>query len=174
MTHLLACFWCVNNVRVSYWKWCVGLTRRGRYLFGDMSVTEMPDGEIVHGWVFRQWGTYAYGWPGRYLTAFFHSITDDTINYAQTDLEKVWVSIQHVRSSRLFLFGHRLCGCSLRQIMLACLKPWTQQVLYEMFMAYLTGVFAGEVVAGNAGKQKYNEKVTFTARTSLCTRLVPH
>jgi len=105
MSHFLACFW---------------------YLFGDISTTEMPDGRLVRGWVYRQeWGSY--GWGGRYLTSFFHSITDDTISYAETDIEKFWVSIQHV--------------------------------LYEMFMAYLTGVFAGEVIVGNAAQQKYNEKM---------------
>jgi len=34
-----------------------------------------------------------------------------------------------------------------------------QHVVYEAFMAYLTGVFAGEVIVGNAAKQKYGEKM---------------
>lgn len=105
MSHFLACFW---------------------YIFGDLSETEMPDGTIIRGWVYRQhWGSY--GWGGRYLTSFFHSITDDAMSYAETDTEKLWVSIQHV--------------------------------LYELFMAYLTGVFAGEVIAGNVAQQRYNEKM---------------
>eukprot|EP01047_Picozoa_sp_COSAG01_P004318 COSAG01_NODE_142_length_24198_cov_8.924893_7_plen_710_part_00 len=108
MTHILACIW---------------------YYLGAMGeiAMEMPDGQIVHGWVYRQmWGSY--GWPGRYLTSFWHSITDETAEHAETDVEKIWSSIQHV--------------------------------LYEMLMAYLTGVFAGEIVEGNAGKQKYKEKVS--------------
>merc|ERR1711871_81968 len=35
----------------------------------------------------------------------------------------------------------------------------TQHVIYEGFMAYLTGVLAGEVIVGNASKQKYSEKM---------------
>lgn len=35
----------------------------------------------------------------------------------------------------------------------------TQHILYEAFMAYLTGVFAGEVISGNAAQQKYTEKM---------------
>ena len=40
-------------------------------------------------------------------------------------------------------------------------KMWTsmQHMVYEFFMAYLTGVFAGEVIQGNAAKQKYDEKM---------------
>ena len=107
MSHFLACFW---------------------YLFGDMSETWLPDGTLVRGWVYRQGWTYSeLRWPSRYLTAFFHSITDDTIGYAQTDFEKAWTSFQHV--------------------------------VYEAFMAYLTGVFAGEVIMGNAAQQKYSEKM---------------
>ena len=34
-----------------------------------------------------------------------------------------------------------------------------QHIIYEAFMAYLTGVLAGEVIVGNAAKQKYSEKM---------------
>lgn len=49
------------------------------------------------------------------------------MEFAETDWEMIWVSLQHV--------------------------------VYEAFMAYLTGVFAGEVIVGNAAKQKYGEKM---------------
>jgi hypothetical protein len=78
-----------------------------RYYTGDNAITEMPDGKLVRGWVYQQmWGSY--GWPGRYLTSFFHSITDATIDYADTDVEKIWSSIQHVRCRLSFPFGHEI------------------------------------------------------------------
>ena len=78
----------------------------------------MPDGKIVHGWVYREhWGgtrdgSGGYGWHGRYLTAFFHSITDETISYAETDVEKLWVSIQHVRHVTWRVVEKGLCFSS--------------------------------------------------------------
>ena len=34
-----------------------------------------------------------------------------------------------------------------------------QHILYEAFLAYLTGVFAGEVISGNAAQQEYTAKM---------------
>lgn len=63
----------------------------------------------------------------RYLTALFHSLSDFGMEFATTDYEMSYISIQHI--------------------------------FYEAFMAYLTGVLAGEVIVGNAAKQKYSEKM---------------
>ena len=128
MCHFLACFW---------------------YMIGEGTTTMLADHTLIHGWVYRQeWGQT--GWGTRYITSLFRersavagsidrgevltccgcltdSTTDFAMEFAETDWEMIWVSLQHV--------------------------------VYEAFMAYLTGVFAGEVIVGNAAKQKYGEKM---------------
>ena len=76
----------------------------------------------------------------RYLTAVYLSLCDYAVEFAHTDMEKVWVSFQHV--------------------------------LYEVFMAYLTGVFAGEIVMGNVSQQRFNEKMG-EIREFMSARNVP-
>lgn len=106
ITHFLACFF---------------------YLFGDITESSRPDGTVVIGWVREMESWEGYGWTGRYLQAFFLSVTDTAGAYAHTNIEMLWVGMQHI--------------------------------VYEAFMAYLTGVFAGEVISGNVGKQETTRKM---------------
>ena len=114
LSHFLACFW---------------------YLIGTTDENPTP-ARIRYGWVSRNyndgtWNDYNGYSPTplvtRYITALFHSLTDFGMDFAETDYEMTWISIQHI--------------------------------IYEAFMAYLTGVLAGEVIVGNAAKQKYSEKM---------------
>ena len=114
LSHFLACFW---------------------YLIGTTDENPTP-ARTRYGWVSRNyndgtWNDYNGYSPTplvtRYVTALFHSLTDFGMDFAETDIEMTWISIQHI--------------------------------IYEAFMAYLTGVLAGEVIVGNAAKQKYSEKM---------------
>eukprot|EP01043_Picozoa_sp_COSAG02_P045755 COSAG02_NODE_4217_length_5620_cov_17.851476_4_plen_772_part_00 len=113
LSHFLACFW---------------------YLVGNAD--EETYAKTRYGWVSRNyndgtWNDYTGSRPTslvtRYVTALFHSLTDFGMEFAETDVEMTWISIQHI--------------------------------IYEAFMAYLTGVLAGEVIVGNAAKQKFSEKM---------------
>lgn len=114
LSHFLACFW---------------------YLIGNTD--ENPTrAKTRYGWVSRNyndgtWNDYTGSMPTslitRYVTALFHSLTDFGMEFAETDVEMTWISVQHI--------------------------------IYEAFMAYLTGVLAGEVIVGNAAKQKFSEKM---------------
>lgn len=111
LSHFLACFW---------------------YLVGDLDQNR----PTRYGWVNRYyndgiWNDYSGNAPTsvvtRYVTALFHSLTDFGMEFAETDIEMTWISIQHI--------------------------------IYEAFMAYLTGVLAGEIIVGNASKQKFSQKM---------------
>lgn len=131
------------------------------YMFGDNRDDCTEDDMAndancsVYGWVLAE-SEYTAGWViekdgfatkdmnvslmSRYLTTFYLTISDFAVEFAFTENEKIWVSIQHI--------------------------------LYEAFMAYLTGVFAGEVIMGNVSEQRYNERLA-EIREFMLKRNVP-